>query len=168
MYANSSSATVSISATASEVFALVDDHARLSSHMSQRSWAMGGGSMAIEVDSGQGKAVGSRLRLHGVVFGLRLFVVETVVERTPPFRKVWETNGEPRLLVIGRYRMGFEITEFGSSSHLTVFIDYDLPSAKPSRWIGMLFGGWYARWCTERMANDAARLLSMSCAKNVT
>jgi polyketide cyclase/dehydrase/lipid transport protein len=161
MYTKRYSTAVSIPATASEVFALVDDHARLSSHMSRRSWAMVGGSMAIETDSGQGKAVGSRLRLHGVVFGRRLSVEETVVERTPPFRKVWETTGEPRLLVIGRYRMGFEIEALGPSSRLTVFIDYDWPSARMSRWLGVLFGGWYARWCTERMANDAARLISM-------
>ncbi|HTL50524.1 MAG TPA: SRPBCC family protein [Steroidobacteraceae bacterium] len=168
MYARRYSTSVSIPATAREVFALVDDHARLASHMSQRSWAMGGGSMAIEADSGQGKIVGSRLRLHGVVFGLRLSVEETVVERTPPFRKVWETTGEPRLMVVGRYRMGFEIEESGPASRLTVFIDYDLPSARARRWLGVLLGGWYARWCTERMANDAARLISMSSARNPT
>ena len=168
MYTKRYSTTVSIPATASEVFALVDDHARLASHMSQRSWAMGGGSMALESDSAQGKAVGSRLRLHGVVFGLRLSVEETVVERTPPLRKVWETTGEPRLLVVGRYRMGFEIEESAPASRLTVFIDYDLPSAGASRWLGILFGGRYARWCTERMANDAARLISMAPARNAT
>ena len=168
MYAKRFSTTVSVPAPPSEVFALVDDHARLSSHMSQRSWAMGGGSMAIETDSGEGKAVGSRLRLHGVVCGLRLSVEEAVVERTPPFRKVWETIGEPRLLVIGRYRMGFEIEAHGPSSRLMVFIDYDRPSAGASRWLGVLFGDWYARWCTQRMANDAARLFSTPSGRSPT
>jgi len=168
MYAQHYSTTVSIPATASEVFALVDDHARLAAHMSQRSWAMGGGSMVLEADAGQGKVVGSRLRLHGIVCGMRLSVEEAIVERTPPCRKVWETIGEPRLLVIGRYRMGFEIEALGSSSRLTVFIDYDRPSARATRWLGVLFGGRYARWCAERMANDAARFLSIPSGRSPT
>lgn len=168
MYAQHYSTTVSIPATASEVFALVDDQARLAGHMSQRSWAMGGGSMALESDAGQGKVVGSRVRLHGIVWGLRLSLEEAVVERTPPYRKVWETIGEPRLLVIGRYRMGFEIEPLGSSSRLKIFIDYDRPSGRATRWLGVLFGGRYARWCTERMASDAARFISITPGRSPT
>ena len=157
MYPYSYSTTLPISAPVGEVFALVDDHTRLSSHMTRRSWAMGGGSMTIDTDASHGKTIGSRLRLHGVVFGVSLFVEEVVVERMPPFRKVWETVGEPKLLVIGRYRMGVELEEFGRSSRLRVFIDYDLPAKAPWRWLGALFGRYYARWCTARIANDAAR-----------
>jgi hypothetical protein len=124
--------------------------------------------MTLESDAGQGKEVGSRLRLHGIVCGLRLSMEEAVVERTPPYRKFWETIGEPRLLVIGRYRMGFEIEALGSSSRLTVFIEYDRPSASATRWLGVLFGGRYARWCTERMANDAARLISIPSGRSST
>jgi hypothetical protein len=156
-YARHFAMAARVAAPADDVFALVDDHARLSAHMSRRSWAMGGGSMTVESDSARGQAVGSRLMLHGIVFGLRLFVEEAVVERTPPYRKVWETVGEPRLLVIGRYRMGFDIEQQGTSSLLTVFIDYDLPTRWTSRWLGALFGSGYARWCAARMANDAAR-----------
>lgn len=156
-YARRFTTAVTVPAPATDVFALVDDHARLSAHMSRRSWAMGGGSMTVETDAAGGRAVGSRLKLHGIVFGLRLFVEEAVVERTPPRRKAWETVGEPRLLVIGRYRMGFDIEPLGASSRLTVFIDYDPPAGRTSRWLGALFGRGYAKWCTARMANDAAR-----------
>ena len=37
-------------------------------------------------------------------------VEEIVTARQPPLRKVWRTIGVPRLLVIGEYRMGIEIT----------------------------------------------------------
>ena len=52
----------------------IDDHSRLSSHMSQSSWMMGGGGMRIELDDQKGQAVGSHIRLVGTAFGLRLFL----------------------------------------------------------------------------------------------
>lgn len=157
MYPHSYSTTTQVSAPASDVFAFLDDHSRLASHMTRRSLAMGGGSMAIEADADGETRVGSRLRMRGTAFGIALFVEEVIVERTPPVRKVWETIGEPKLLVIGSYRMGFELEERGQSSVLRVFIRYGLPARAPWRWVGALFGLSYARWCSKRMANDAAR-----------
>lgn len=113
--------------------------------------------MALELDEGKGRVVGSRLRLAGTAFGIHLGVDEVVSEHSPPFRKSWETVGEPRLLVIGAYRMGFVIDDVPPGSRLTVYIDYELPRRAPSRWLGRLLGRVYARWCTERMADDAAR-----------
>jgi hypothetical protein len=89
------------------LFEHLDDHKRLSSHMSESSWTMGGGKMAIEVDENQGKAVGSHIRLAGRVCGLEVMVEEVLTQRTPPTLKVWETIGTPRLIVIGAYRRGF-------------------------------------------------------------
>jgi hypothetical protein len=100
--------------------------------------------------------VGARIRLSGRVLGIPLSVQEIVTERKPPLRKVWETTGRPQLLVIGSYRMGYEITPQAQASRLRVFIDYALPDEPISRWLGRLFGHFYARWCTQRMARDAA------------
>lgn len=151
---------LAVAAVPEEVFAHVDDHARLSSHMSQSSWKMGGGKMMIEFDAGKGKRVGSQMRLSGRVFGIPLSVAEAVSERSPPYRKTWETIGEPALLVIGRYRMGFDIAPNGTGSLLFVFIDYDFPRSNRWRWLGVLLGRYYARWCTQQMAKDAARHFS--------
>ena len=156
MNAQSHTTTVQVRAPPGDVFAFLDEHARLTSHMGKRSLAMGGGSMAVEFDEGRGKVVGSKLRLVGTAFGIRLGVEEVVIERVPPHRKSWETVGEPRLLVIGPYRMGFIIENLGQTSQVTVFIDYELPRRAPWRWLGKMLGRAYARWCTERMAGDAA------------
>ena len=138
-----------------QVFAHLDDHTRLSSHMSERSWRTGGGRMETEIDEGRGQTVGSRIRLSGRVFGVELSVEEIVVERDPPRRKVWETTGAPKLLVIGHYRMGFQLSAQGTGSMLRVFIEYALPERAPARWLGRLFGRYYARWCTQQMVDDA-------------
>lgn len=140
-----------------EVFAHMDDHARLTSHMSESSWMMGGGSMQVELDAARGQKIGSWIRLSGKILGVTLAVEEIVTERTPPRRKAWETTGVPRLLVIGRYRMGFEIAPREAGSHVTVFIDYALPEGALTRWFGYFLGRYYARWCTQQMAGDAIR-----------
>lgn len=160
MYPFSYQSTALVEATASELFEFVDDHARLSSHMSKPSWMMAGGTMAIESDSEKGKAVGSKLILRGTVLGIGLSVEERVTERWPPYRKVWETVGQPALLIIGPYQMGFQISPAGHQISLSVFINYSLPSIWWQRPLGLLFAKAYARWCTQRMANDATKRFS--------
>lgn len=146
-----------VAAPADRVFAHIDDHSQLSSHMSESSWMMGGGRMQIDLDDGRGQKVGSRIRLAGEVFGIELSVEEVVTERNPPHRKVWETTGSPKLLVVGHYRMGFELSPRSRNSMLRVFIEYELPPGLATRWLGRLFGRSYAKWCTRRMVDDAVK-----------
>jgi hypothetical protein len=147
---------VELNAPADAVFSHLDDHSRLSAHMTKPSWIMAGSHMTIELDASEGRAVGAIIGLRGRVLGIPLSVEEIVTERRPPLRKVWVTTGRPQLLVIGPYRMGYEITPKAKFLQLRVFIDYALPDGPISYWLGRLFGNFYARWCTQRMANDAA------------
>jgi len=151
-----------IPASPDRVFALIDDHERLKSHMSTSSWRMGGGHMTTSVDEGLGQRVESHIRMSGRILGIRLSLDEVVTQREPPTRKVWETVGTPRLLVIASYRMGFEATHRGGGTLLRVFIDYALPATWPARWLARLFSRYYAHWCTRRMVNDAVRQFDAS------
>ena len=81
---------------------------------------------------------------------------EIVVEREPPRRKAWETI-ESRLLVIGQYRLGFELEPRGDRCLLRVSIDYDRPHGVFARLAAALCAKSYARWCTGRIARDAGR-----------
>lgn len=155
-----------IRASAERVFAHLDDHSRLAAHMSQRSWRMGWGRMDLQLDERAGRAVGSRIRLEGRVFGVRLGLEEIVTEYEPPARKVWETVGTPRLVVIGPYRMGFRLEPVAADSRggldeaiLTVFVDYAPPARGFSRVLAGLFGRAYAQWCCDRMVVDARAAL---------
>lgn len=141
------------------VFEALDDHERLSAHMTQSSVMMAGSSMVFTFDEHRGQSVGSKIRMSGNVLGFDLQVDEVVTERDPPRSKVWETVGEPRLLVIGPYRMGFSVDEKGSGSRVTAFIEYDDPSGG-WRWVGRWLGPVYARWCTVIMASDMANMES--------
>ena len=148
------------------VFAFVDDHSRLSSHMNQSSWLMGGGRMDIQFDEGRGQRTGSKIRLQGRVFGFALSLEEVITERVPPYRKSWQTIGSPRLLIIGQYRMGFELSQRNDASALRVFIDYNLPEATLERWLGLLFANFYARWCTDKMIKDTVKHFTISSEPN--
>jgi hypothetical protein len=150
-------ASAMVQAPVERVFAHVDDPARLSAHMSESSWMMAGSRMRVETDAGRGQAIGSRIRLCGRILGFKLFVEELVVERRPPHGKSWETSGTPKLIVIGHYRMGFELTPQDGACRLRVFIDYSIPPGPPGSWLGRLLGSCYARWCVQRMISDAVR-----------
>jgi hypothetical protein len=160
-YSYSDQAVADLRATPQQLFDHLDDQARLGAHMGERSMMMMGGRMTYEFDAAQGRAVGSLIKMGGSFLGIPLSVEEVVVTRDPPDRKVWETRGRPRILIIGGYRMGFEITPSdGGVAHLRVFIDYDLPPSLFGRVIGRLFAPMYAQWCVKRMAADAARHFS--------
>lgn len=151
----SAECVVRVEATPQALFDFLDDPRRLGSHMDQPSWRTGWSRMSYELDARGGREVGSEIRMNGRVLGLSLGLSEVVTQRSPPGRKVWETRGAPRLVVIGPYTMGFEIraaTEGGSE--LRLFIRYELGTLKP-RILAERLGRWYAAWCVERMAHDA-------------
>ena len=143
--------------SAVQIFAYLDDPKSLAAHMGESSMMMLGSRMSINVDVDDGRVVGSKIRMQGRMMGIPLSLEEVITECQVPRRKVWETIGTPNLLVIAHYRMGFELTPTGDSSMVRVFIDYSLPTTAPGSWLGRLLGGFYARWCTKQMANDAAR-----------
>ena len=147
---------VTLDAPAQTVFAYLDDFKKLSAHMEKSSPMMMGSRMTLTTDALEGRAVGSKVRMNGRMLGATLSLEEEVTERWPPFEKIGQTT-EAKLLVIERYRLGFTLSPSGDRSRLRVFIDYELPGQGLERWLGKLFGKTYARWCTEKMVNDAAR-----------
>ena len=137
-------------------FEHLDDFKKLSAHMERPSAMMLGSRMEICTDDSGGRSVGSHVRMNGQVMGIPVSLEEVVVEREPPLRKAWETV-DAQLLVIGPYRLGFELERRGEACNLRVFIDYDWPKRGLGRFAATLFAKGYARWCTQQMVDDAAK-----------
>lgn len=150
------SSVADLKATPEEAFAFLDDPKKLSSHMGKSSMMMGGSKMEMRLDRQNGRGVGAEIVLEGKMMGIPLFVREFVIESDCPHKKVWQTNGPQNLIVMDQYRMGFKITPAGAFSRLEVFIDYSLPSNGLKLLLGKLLSKAYAKWCTARMALDAA------------
>jgi hypothetical protein len=145
-----------VRASAADAFDHIDRPERLSSHMSRKSWRLGGSSMSIKTDAQGGRSVGSHIWLDGRMLGISLGVECVVVKRVTNRVKAWETVGTPRLLVIGPYRMSVGIVPRKDHCTVTIAIDYALPSAAWERILGSAFGHMYARWCVRQMARDLA------------
>lgn len=143
--------STTIAAPADAVFLYADDHRNFSSHMNKSSWMMAGSKMETELDAGEGRRVGSHIRMSGKVFGIDLFLDEVVTLHEPLYHKAWQTIGDIHLLIIGQYTMGFDITQERGACRFTVFIDYDLPQSPMGRLLGYMLGGIYARWCVRQM-----------------
>jgi Cu/Ag efflux protein CusF len=60
---------VLLNVAAAKAFAYLDDFRKLSGHMERSSAMMLGSKMKIETDGADGRAVGSRVRMHGKVLG---------------------------------------------------------------------------------------------------
>ncbi len=155
-----------VQAAPEEVFAFADDHRQFSSHMASSSWMMLGSKMSTRMDAAGGRAVGSHITMDGSVLGVRLSLDEAVTERLVPASKTWETVGEPRLLAVGSYRMGFEVARRGEGTTFRVFIDYLLPQRR--RWLGRFLGGFYAGWCVSQMVKGVESRFRRPAAGNGT
>lgn len=93
--------------------------------------------MESKLDAARDRSVGSLIPLAGTVFDMHLTVEETVMERNSPRNKAWETVGNPKLLVIGHYRMGFTSETQSDGSLVKVYIDYAMPPKWPAGWLGL-------------------------------
>ena len=149
--------SVQVRAAAESVFTLLDSHENISAHMNRPTWAMLGGTMTSSVDELAGKEVGSVIEIEGQVLGISISLAEKIVQRVPPRCKSWETIGTPRLIVMGGYRLGFEIQGAGEGCRVTVSISYELPHSQPEKVLGFLFGPAYARWCVSRIIEAAMK-----------
>lgn len=157
-YGHHRSAIAQVTAAPDLVFARLDDPARLGGHMEKPSIMMMGGSMTYQFDDAKGRAIGSVIKMGGGFLGIELAVEEVVTVHQPPRLKVWETRGQPHILIMGAYRMGFEISPTnGGGSHLRVFIDYDHLTTLIGGILSTLFASIYADWCVRQMAKDAKR-----------
>jgi len=147
--------TVFVDAFPEDVFAFADDHEKFSEHMGSSSWMMLGSRMTTTLDDRRGQEIGAHITMTGRILGIPLDLDEVVVERVAPWAKVWQTVGTPRLLVIGAYRLGFQVLRHEHGSAFRVFIDYERPIRH--RWLGDLMGGMYARWCVDQMTKSVTR-----------
>jgi protein-S-isoprenylcysteine O-methyltransferase Ste14 len=148
--------SVDLGAPAEVVFEHLDDFEELGAHMMRSSWMMAGSRMRYEFDEAHGRKAGAEVRLLGSILGMKLEIREQVIERAPTRSKSWETVGQPRMLVLAAYRMGFSLAPTAEGCRLQVFIDYAMPRDAIGRWLGRLLGTPYARWCVRNMIAEAA------------
>jgi hypothetical protein len=148
-------AQTTVSAPAGLVFEYLDDFEQLGAHMTRANWMMAGAHMSYAFDAGKGRRLGARVQLLGSFLGWKLAIEERVIERVPTRSKAWQTIGNPQMLILARYRMGFSLSPRSEGCRVTAFIDYAFPSGGFGRVLGRLAGGTYARWCVRNVLHQA-------------
>jgi hypothetical protein len=62
-------------------------------------------------------------------------------------------------MVVGDYKMTAKISAQDIGSLLMVSIDYDVPAS--NKWLGKLFGKFYAKWCVSMMIDGVKNHLNV-------
>lgn len=155
------SRSAAIAAPAERVFAYADDVRNLARHMSEsRSMPMMGSKLTLEITTPHATGVGATYRYSGRMMGLTIDFSETVTTYDPGRKKVWRTIGKPRLLIIDAYEMQVLVEPIHpSAAHLSIGIDYSLPTQPIWNLAGWLLAGTYSRWCLDSMVAGAKRHL---------
>ena len=141
---------IDIKARPQDVFAFVDDIHHTGWHMEKSSMPMMGGKMEVEILSKNRTGLGAAYRWTGRVLGMPIDFSETVVKYAKDKERVWRTIGEPKIIIIGHYEMGFKLTTIQRSTRLTIYISYELPKPLFGKFLGWLLSGWYSKWCLKK------------------
>jgi len=141
------------------VFAYVDDIKNTGWHMTKSSMPLMGGHLNLETVSGNDAGTGATYRWWGKVFGLTMDFTETVTEWEENKKRVWETIGQPKLIIMDSYIMSFEVTPKDNSTLLVFKISYELPRNIFNRFLGLILSGWYSNWCLNNMCADTKTAL---------
>ena len=144
----------------SAAFDYLNDPTKLSAHMEKSSLMMGGATMTTKVDSRKGQELGSVIALKGNFLGIELSVKEHIVELVPYKKKVWQTFGRQKMIIINQYQMGFYLEELAEKTKLNVFIKYTLPPKGIKKILGKLLSKAYAKWCVDQIINDATAVFN--------
>jgi len=111
--------SIDIHASPAEVFAYVDDIHHTGFHMEKSSMPMMGGKMQVEILSRNTRGLGASYRWTGGVLGMPIDFSETVVNWVKGKERVWRTIGDPKIIIMGHYEMGFSLTPIPSGTRLT-------------------------------------------------
>lgn len=156
------SESVEIKSSPDVVFSHIDYVRNIGMHMSKRSMPMMGGSLKTEILSKNDRGLGATYRMYGKVMGMKIDFTEKVTKWIENQEKVWETIGEPKLIIMGGYIMNLNVRPSNFGTRLTFGIKYSYPKSVFWKGISIVVGDWYAKWCLRNMCRDAKKALEIS------
>jgi hypothetical protein len=105
--------------------------------------------------------LGLKYRWTGKMMGLPMDFTVEVTKWIPGKEKVWQTIGEPKLIIYSSYRMQLLIVPALYGCDATLSISYERPNGFFSRILSFLFADWYGKWCLKNMLGDARKSLAL-------
>jgi hypothetical protein len=153
------SRTETFKATPELVFKTIDDLGVTGMHMTNSSMMMMGSKLKLEFLTTNKTGVGSRYRWTGKMMGLMMDFTVEVTKWINGVEKVWETIGNPQLIIYSRYRMKLRVSEINKTTQAELSISYEKPKGFFNRILCFFLADWYCRWCLKKMLGDAKKVI---------
>ena len=147
------------SASPEVVFKAIDDLGITGMHMTGSSMMMMGSKLHLEFLTTNRTGLGSRYRWTGKMMGLAMDFTVEVTKWVDGVEKIWETIGEPKLIIYSWYRMKLLVYESNGKTDAELSISYDKPKGFFNNILCFFLADWYCRWCLRKMLGDAKRAL---------
>jgi len=141
------------------VFQCLDNLGVTGTHMTQSSAMMMGSKLDLRFLTEHHTGLGTKYRWTGKMMGLKMDFTVEVTKWMPGEEKIWETIGEPELIIYSWYRMHLMLTETMGGTCARLSISYKKPKGIFHNLLSFLFADWYCKWCLKHMLEDANKLL---------
>lgn len=140
-----------VQASPAEVFSRLDDMTEIGKHMTESSMPLMGSKLKFAILSPNETDIGATYRYYGKIMGLTLDITEVVRRYKLNEEKFWETIGEPKIIIMSHYVLGFQLKPTTGGTQATFSIDYEIPQRGLGKVLGILLSNWYAHWCLRMM-----------------
>lgn len=141
------------------VFETIDDLGVTGMHMAQSSVMMAGSKLRLTFLTSQHKGLGTCYRWYGSFLGMKIHFTVVVTRWIEGIEKIWETVGEPRLLIFSWFSMHLHTTKMPGGTLAELSISYEKPKGWYFRLLSTLFAKMYCRWCLNNMLGNTQRRL---------
>jgi hypothetical protein len=146
-----------IPAESEKVFSFMDDYSKTGMHMTESSTMMMGSKLQLEQLSPNATGIGATYRWFGKMMGMTIDFTQTVSKWVQGVEKEWKTNGDVKIIIMGWYRMFWNLKPVEGGTLATIGIDYSAPREWYFKVLSFLFGGMYSRWCLNSMLRDTKK-----------
>jgi hypothetical protein len=144
------------------VFKCLDDLGVTGMHMTKSSVMMMGNKLNLEFLTEKHTGRGTKYRWTGKMMGLKMDFTVEVTKWIEGVEKVWETIGDPRMIIYSWYRMHMLLTADENTTVVELSISYEKPKDGFMKILSFLFADWYCKWCLRKMLRDAKKELEHS------
>ncbi len=144
-----------INANPEQVFAFMDDIENTGMHMTNTNAPLMGGKIKIHWLSENKTGLGAKYKWLGNVMGMKMDFTVEVTKWTQGKVKIWETTGNPKMIVLEWFRMFLllsPINHGNTQAELSIYY-----TKSKGNILHFLLAKSYALWCVKSMLNDTKK-----------
>jgi len=132
----------------------MDNISNTGMHMMKSSGMMMGSKLNLEELTPERSGTEKTYRWYGKVMGIKLDFTVKVTKWIAGKEKIWETIGQPKMIILHWYRMHLLLVPNSKGTLAELSIEYTLPTQVFYWLISLLLAPIYAKWCVGNMLKD--------------